>query len=162
MLSYSVVLWCVVDIHTYTLSKMSSGIHRGHIEFMRKTRKGCFVRFPYKCMFGCLLYYIYRAHQNTLLVLLGTSGPKSREVSSVLKIGPSKTLGYEGSMVLLNGVYTKFSVYVRGDFPIKEKSSGCVLIWKFKIRACDVLNGKMYFVFIHSLGKYAYVWNVYT
>lgn len=49
---------------------------------------------------------------------------------------------------------------VYGDFPIKEKSSGCVLIWKFKIRACDVLNGKMYFVFIHSLGKYAYVWNV--
>ncbi len=65
-------------------------------------------------------------------------------------------------MVLLNGVYTKFSVYGRGDFPIKEKSSGCVLIWKFKIRACDVLNGKTYFVFIHSLGKYAYVSNGYT
>lgn len=24
----------------------------------------------------------------------------------------------------------------------KEKSLGCVLIWKFKIRACDALNGR--------------------
>jgi len=75
MLWYGMVYSCIL------LDEL--GIHRGHIEFMRKTRKGCFVRFPYKCVLD-----VY-THQNTLLVLLGTSGPKSREVSSVLKIGPS-------------------------------------------------------------------------
>lgn len=27
-----------------------------------------------------------------------------------------------------------------------KNRSGCVLIWKFKIRACDALNGKLYFL----------------